>query len=99
MGTLLGLVTGGESELQFARGDDGVLEEQLVEVTHAEEEQRVRMRVFCRPILPHRRGKAGHVGAQARYGLLCHCRTAEYRNRAPGFGRTRYTEDSAYLRR
>jgi hypothetical protein len=62
-GHAFGLVASGEGELQLASGDDGVLKEELVEVTHAEEEQRVRMRVFCRPVLAHRGGKAGHVGA------------------------------------
>ncbi len=53
----LGLVAGGEGELQLARGDQGVLVEELVEVAEAEEEQRVGVRVLGGAVLSHDRGK------------------------------------------
>ena len=45
----------GERELERARGDEGVLVEHLVEVAHAEEQDRVAMLLLGVQILPHRR--------------------------------------------
>ena len=40
---------------QFHRGDLGVVEEELVEVAHPEEEEGIRMLAFGRPELAHQR--------------------------------------------
>ena len=55
------LVARGERDLQLARGDDRILEEELVEVAQAEEQQRAGMLFLDRGVLPHqRRGGLAH---------------------------------------
>ena len=56
------LVAGGERDFQFARGDDGVFEEQLVEIAQAEHQQRVGDLLLDGVVLPHQR--RGGVGGQ-----------------------------------
>src|ERR1035441_7104562 len=56
------LVAGGEGDLQLARGEDGVFEEELVKIAEAEEEEGVGHLLFDGVVLPHQRG--GSVGAQ-----------------------------------
>ncbi len=46
----------GEGDLERSRGDHGVVEEQLVEVAHAEEHERVRVLGLHPVVLLHRRG-------------------------------------------
>ena len=53
---LLVLRARGEGDLERARGDHGVVEEQLVEVAHAEEHERVRVLGLHPVVLLHRRG-------------------------------------------
>jgi len=61
-------VARGEGELQFARGGFGVVEEELVEVAEAEEEQGVGVLAFGRQVLTHERslgvGVVGHGKGQ-----------------------------------
>ena len=59
-GCALFLVAGGEGDLQLARGEDGVFEEELVEIAEAEEEKGVGHLLFDGVVLPHQRG--GWVG-------------------------------------
>ena len=55
------LVARGQRDLQFAGGEDGVVEEKLVEVSQAEEQQGAGMLLLDGGILPHqRRGRLGH---------------------------------------
>ena len=55
------LVARGERDFEFARGGDGVFEEELVEIAQAEHQQRVRDLLFDGVILPHqRRGGISH---------------------------------------
>ena len=49
-------IAGGERDLQFVGGDEGVLVEELVEVAEAEQEQGVGVVGFDRVILPHEWG-------------------------------------------
>ncbi len=59
------LVAGGEGDFEFARGDDGIVEEHLVEIAKAEQEQRTGNLLLDRVVLPHerRRGRFGvHEG-------------------------------------
>ena len=49
------LVARGERQVERARGHDGVLEEELVEVAHAKEQERVRMRRLRVEVLAHHR--------------------------------------------
>ena len=60
-GGALFFVARGERDLQFARGDHCVFEEQLVEVAQAEEQERAGMFFLDRGILPHQwSGRLGH---------------------------------------
>src|SRR5271157_3234571 len=60
-GDALFLVARGQRDLQLARGDDRVLEEQLVEVAQAKEDERVGMFFLDRGVLPHQwRGRLAH---------------------------------------
>ncbi len=60
-GDALFLVARGQRDLQLARGDHRVLEEELVEVAQAEEQQRVGMLFLDRGVLPHQRsGRLAH---------------------------------------
>ncbi len=52
-----GFVAGCEGELEFARGDDGVFVEELVEVAEAEEDEGVGVGVFGGAMLPHDGGE------------------------------------------
>ncbi len=64
-------VAGGEGDLQFARGDDGVFVEEFVEIAQAEEQQGVRVALLDRMILLHQRGGGfGHSFARARQGII-----------------------------
>ena len=49
-------VARGQRDLQLARGHYSVFKKKLVEVSQAEEEQRVGMLLFDGGILPHERG-------------------------------------------
>src|SRR5271168_4560736 len=51
------LVPRRELDLEFARGDRGVIEEELVEIAHSEKEKCVGMQPFCGGILAHHRRK------------------------------------------
>ncbi len=74
------LVARGQRDLQFARGDHRVFEEQLVEIAEAKEEQRVGMLFLDRGVLPHQRsGRLAH-----RNGRNC----ADYNSRAASRFRT-----------
>ncbi len=54
-------IAGGEGDLEFARGDDGVFVEEFVEVAEAEEEEGVGIAGFYRVVLLHERcGGFGH---------------------------------------
>ena len=54
-------VARGQSDLQFFCGEDGVVEEKLVEVSQAEEQQGSGVLLFDGGILPHQRGgRLGH---------------------------------------
>ena len=54
-------VARGERDLQFFGGQDGVVEEKLVEISQAEEQQGAGMLLLDGGILPHqRRGRLGH---------------------------------------
>ena len=56
------LVAGGERDLQFARGQDRVVKEKLVEIPQAEEQQGAGMLFLDGGILPHQRsGRLGHL--------------------------------------
>ena len=48
-------VAGGEGDFQFARGEDGVIEEELVEIAQAEHEQGAGNLLFDGVVLPHQR--------------------------------------------
>ena len=53
------LVARGERDFEFARGGDGVVVEELVEIAEPEQQQRVRHLLLERVVLPHqRRGRA-----------------------------------------
>ncbi len=54
-GDAIDLLARGEGDLQLARGGDGVLEEELVKVAHAEEQQRGGMLFLDCGVLPHQR--------------------------------------------
>ncbi len=54
-GSALFFVARGERDLQLARGDHRIFEEKFVEVTQAEEEERIGMLFLDRGILPHQR--------------------------------------------
>ena len=62
-GGALFLVARGERDLELARGGDGVLEEQLVEIAQAEHEQRVGHLLLDAVVLPHQRrgGVSWHI--------------------------------------
>ena len=54
-------VARGQRDLQFLRGQDGVVEEKLVEISQAKEQQGAGMLLLDGGILPHqRRGRLGH---------------------------------------
>ena len=53
------LIARGEGDLQFSGCGAGVLEEELVEVAQAEEEQRVRVLLLGQGVLAHQRGLCG----------------------------------------
>ncbi len=56
------LVARGQRDLQFARGDHGVFEEQFVEIAETKEDERIGVFFFDRGILPHQgRGRLAHV--------------------------------------
>ena len=58
----------GQGDLQFARGHNGVFVEELVEVAEAEQEQRVRVALLDRLVLPHQwRGGFDHAGSRGHY--------------------------------
>ena len=66
-GRALFLVAGGERDFEFARGGDGVFEEELVEIAQAEEQQGVRELLLDAVVLPHqRRGGVSHESGFAR---------------------------------
>jgi hypothetical protein len=46
-------VASGEGELEFAGDEDGIIEEELVEITEAEEEQSAGMLLFGGGVLAH----------------------------------------------
>ena len=82
------LVARGQRDLQLARGDHGVLEEELVEIAQAKEEQRVGMLFLDRGILPHQRsGGLAHrrnwriipavLATARRRGRVLHCEVSE----------------------
>src|SRR5271157_4757524 len=55
------LVARGQRDLELAGGDDRVLEEELVEIAQAKEDERIGMFFFYRGILPHQwRGRLAH---------------------------------------
>ncbi len=61
------LVARGEGDLQFARGQDGVVKEKLVEISQAKEQQGAGMLFLDGGILPHQRsGRLGHFGGFVR---------------------------------
>ncbi len=61
-GGALFLVAGGEGDFEFARGHDGVFEEELVEIAQAEQQEGVRHLLFDAVVLPHqRRGGIRHL--------------------------------------
>ena len=53
------LVAARQREVERLRGDDRVVEEELVEVAHAKEEERVRVRRLRGEELPHHRRRLG----------------------------------------
>src|SRR5262249_49987071 len=55
----LALLPRGQRELEQARTDLRVLEEQLIEVAEPEEQQVVRVASLQLPVLPHHRGEVG----------------------------------------
>ena len=60
-GVALFLVARGEGDFEFARGGDGVFEEELVEIAQAEHQQGVGDLLLDAVVLPHqRRGGVGH---------------------------------------
>jgi hypothetical protein len=59
-------VAGGEGELELGGGGFGVVEEELVEVAEAEEEQGVGVLAFGGQVLAHERGLS--VGGGVRHG-------------------------------
>src|SRR3970282_1760292 len=67
------LVAGGERDVEQAGGPDGVLEEHLVEIAHAEEEDAVPVPGLDLHVLPHRGSKLGrHLPSETtllRYGV------------------------------
>ena len=63
------LLTGGESDLEDRRGALGILEEELVEVAHAVEQEAVRMGALDGEVLRHHRRRA--VRAFGGRGRLC----------------------------
>ncbi len=67
-GDALFFVARSERDLQLLRGEDGVVEEKLVEISQAEEQQGAGMLLFDGGILPHQRGgRLGHFnGVRAR---------------------------------
>ncbi len=61
-GDALFFVARGQGDLQFARGQDGVVEEKLVEITQAKEQQGAGMFFLDGGILPHQRsGRLAHL--------------------------------------
>ena len=60
------LVAGGEGDFEFARGDDGVFEEEFVEIAEAEHQQGVGDLLLDGVVLPHQRrgGVGGHWSRQ-----------------------------------
>jgi len=73
-------VTGGEGELEFAAGGDGVVVEELVEVAHPEEEQRAwGFLLGCGP-LTHEGGQGLFRGCSLGGGVGWHGRFSDYRN-------------------
>ena len=59
-------VARGERDLQFFGGEDGVVEEEFVEISQAEEQQGAGMLLLDGGILPHqRRGRLGHFNGFA----------------------------------
>jgi hypothetical protein len=67
-GDALFFVARSERDLELLRGEDGVVEEKLVEISQAEEQQGAGMLLFDGGILPHQRGgRLGHFnGVRAR---------------------------------
>ena len=63
-------VAGGEGDFEFARGEDGVFEEELVEIAEAEEQEGVGDLLFDGVVLPHQRrgGVGGHGVRPAFHG-------------------------------
>ncbi len=60
-GVALFLIARGEGDFEFARGGDGVFEEELVKIAEAEHQQGVGHLLFDAVVLPHeRRGGVGH---------------------------------------
>ncbi len=54
-GDAIYLLARGEGDLELARGGDGVIEEELVKIAHAEEQQRGGMLFLDGGVLPHQR--------------------------------------------
>ena len=101
----LGLVARGEGELKLARGDDGVLVKELVEVAEAEEEQSVGVRILGGAVLPHDWGEVALGGGFEGFGGETHAlvsERSEYRTRSIGafaFGRLAETFPAPYTYR
>src|SRR5579875_1651766 len=65
-GVAVFLITGGEGDFEFARGGDGVVVEELVEIAQAEEEERSGNLFFGSLVLPHERRRGlRHLWARA----------------------------------
>lgn len=52
------LVTGGQCDLKFPRGGDGIFVEELIEVTEPEHQQGIGSLLFDRVVLPHQRRRS-----------------------------------------
>jgi len=62
----------GQRDVQRSRRGDGVIEEQLVEVAHAVEQQAVRVLALDRQVLGHHRrdGSSGGLGVRLAHGRI-----------------------------
>src|SRR5437879_12965105 len=59
-------IAGGQGDLQFLGGDQGVFVEKLVEVAQAKQQERVRVALLDRLILPHQRRRGFYHSCRAR---------------------------------
>jgi len=74
-----GIVGGAGTDAVFQRtGSDGVIEEQLVEIPHPEEQETAGVRLFDLVILDHHRRGGRHGGNGIGAGMIVH-RRAEHR--------------------